>query len=332
MASRIFPDDGLLAKHEIVRTDNIERMGETLHQVYKGRLVSVEGGDRQFLGQARRVQFERIGFDYCAYDAAVEIDFPEASSLRQQICLAADGETVMDGRRSIRLSGEATSVISEGSKIRTRFGAGYRQLVLRVDPTALRRKFEAFVGAELPGRIEFRSTQTLHNPQLAMLKRMALFFAAEVETFEGENCRLARCEFEEALLATFLIGNAHNYSYLLQASPPGLTPRQIWLAEAFIEAHWDKPLTIDSLAAAVGVGARSIFKSFKTSRGYSPMAFVKDVRLRHAHEMLGAAKPGDDVGSVAFRCGYQNHGHFAREYRVRFGELPSATLAKARRS
>jgi transcriptional regulator GlxA family with amidase domain len=134
------------------------------------------------------------------------------------------------------------------------------------------------------------------------------------------------------MLAAFLSGAAHNYSYLLDAPPPGLAPRQVWLAESFIEAHWDEPLTIDSLAAVVGVGARSIFKAFKDYRGYSPMAFVKDIRLQRAREMFILARPGDSVTAVAYRCGFQNHGHFARAYRSRFGESPSATLARTRRA
>ena len=300
-------------------------MNETLLQVYKGRMVSASCGDQPFFGQAKRVQFEHIGLDYCAYGADVEIDFPEAPSLRQQFCLNGDGETIIQ-RRGVPLSDQATCVIPPDTKITTRFGAGYRQLVLRVDPTALRRKLEAFVGADLPDPVEFRPRQTFRTPQAEMLKRSALFFAGEVETFESEACRLARDEFEEALLAAFLTGNAHNYSYLLQAPPPGLAPRQVWLAESFIEANWDKPLTIDSLAKAVGVGARSVFQSFKDYRGYTPMAFVKDVRLRRAREMLGLARPGDSVTAVAYRCGYQNHGYFAREYRARLANLPRRRL------
>ena len=62
------------------------------------------------------------------------------------------------------------------------------------------------------------------------------------------------------------------------------------------------------------------------------MAFVKDVRLRRAREMLNDAEPGATVTAVAYRCGYQNHGYFAREYRARFGESPSTTLARSRRA
>ena len=324
------PGHGLLANHEIIRTDNLERMNETLLKTYKGRLVSANCDGQPFFAQANRVELEHIGFDYCAYDADVEIDFPDVPPIRQLICLNGKGETITR-RKSFPLSGVATSLIPSGEKFTSRYSAGYRQLVLRVDPTALRRKLEAFVGTYLPHPIEFRPAQTFLTPQAEILRRSALFFASEVETFENENCRLARDEFEQALLAAFLSGNTHNYSYLLQAPPLGLTPRQVWLAESFIEANWDKPLTIDSLATAVGAGA-SIFKAFKDHRGYSPMAFVKDVRLQRAREMLSIGRPGDSVTEVAYRCGFQNHGHFARAYRRRFGEPPSTTLGRTRRA
>jgi AraC-like DNA-binding protein len=323
-------NDGLLAKHEIIRTDKSERMADALLEVYKGRLVSVDCSGQPFFGQANRAQFEHIGFDYCVYGADVEIEFPEAPSFRQQICLSGGGETIMQ-RKSAALSDAATCVIRPETKVTTRFGAGYSQLVMRVDPAALRRKLEAFLGTHLPNPIEFRPAQRFVTPQLQLLKRSALFFVNEIETFESEACELARSEFEQALLAAFLSGNAHNYSYLFDAPPPGLTPRQVWLAESFIEANWDSPLTVETLSKAVGVGARSIFKSFKRFRGYSPMAFLRDVRLRRAREMLRDAEPGATVTAVAYRCAYQNHGYFAREYRARFGESPSTTLARARR-
>jgi AraC-like DNA-binding protein len=322
--------DNLLANHEIIRTDKLERMSDALLEVYKGRLTSANCGGQGFFGLTNRVQFEHISLAYCAFDSDVVVDFSEGPSFRQQICLSGGGKTVVQGKRAA-LSDETSCVIQSGAKFTTHFGAGYRHLLLCVDPTALRRKLEAFVGADLPSPIAFHPAQTLITPQAKMLKRSALFFASEIETFENESCELARGEFVQALLAAFLSGNKHNYSYLLEALPPNLTPRQVWLAESYIEANWDKPLTIEALSQAVGVGARSIFKSFKEYRGYSPMAFAKEVRLRRARELLSDAGPGVSVTATAYRCGFQNHGYFAREYRARFGESPSMTLAKARR-
>jgi transcriptional regulator GlxA family with amidase domain len=59
------------------------------------------------------------------------------------------------------------------------------------------------------------------------------------------------------------------------------------------------------------------------------MAFVKAVRLRHARDMLLSGDPGVSVASAASACNFLNQGHFAKHYRLAFGELPSATLSAA---
>jgi AraC-like DNA-binding protein len=48
--------------------------------------------------------------------------------------------------------------------------------------------------------------------------------------------------------------------------------------------------------------------------------------------MLSIGRRGDSVTEVAYRSGFQNHGHFARAYRRRFGESPSMTLGRTRRA
>jgi transcriptional regulator GlxA family with amidase domain len=77
-----------------------------------------------------------------------------------------------------------------------------------------------------------------------------------------------------------------------------------------------------------GASARTIFKTFRQSRGYSPMAFLKQVRLDHARRMLLKSDSKTSVTAVALACGFHNLGHFARDYRARFGELPSETLGR----
>ena len=101
-------------------------------------------------------------------------------------------------------------------------------------------------------------------------------------------------------------------------------------AEDYIEAHWDQPITIEALALVTNSSARSIFYAFRQSRGYSPMAFVKQIRLRHAREMLMAPLPDTTVADVAFACGFSNLGHFAKDYAALFGQRSSETLNAAR--
>jgi transcriptional regulator GlxA family with amidase domain len=61
------------------------------------------------------------------------------------------------------------------------------------------------------------------------------------------------------------------------------------------------------------------------------MMFVRGIRLAQARRMLQQPDAATTVMTVAFACGFLNPGHFAQHYRLAFGELPSATLAAARR-
>jgi transcriptional regulator GlxA family with amidase domain len=60
------------------------------------------------------------------------------------------------------------------------------------------------------------------------------------------------------------------------------------------------------------------------------MAFVKQVRLRRAREMLESNDLTRSVTEVAFACGFGNLGHFAGDYFKCFGERPSDTFKRVR--
>ena len=72
-----------------------------------------------------------------------------------------------------------------------------------------------------------------------------------------------RCELQQAMMTSFLLANANNYSRLLHDEPAAAAPWQVSHAEQFIEANWDQPMTIEALVAATGVSARSLFACSK---------------------------------------------------------------------
>jgi AraC-like DNA-binding protein len=98
----------------------------------------------------------------------------------------------------------------------------------------------------------------------------------------------------------------------------------------FVELHWDQPLSVTVLAQAADVNARTLFKRFKQACGFTPQEYIKRVRLHHAREMLQTADRSTTVLGIALKCNFQNQGHFARDYRLAFGERPSDTMERAR--
>jgi transcriptional regulator GlxA family with amidase domain len=153
---------------------------------------------------------------------------------------------------------------------------------------------------------------------------------AELDSEVSSLSPLVLAELEQAILVAFLCGVHHNYSRLLDARPSSIGSRDVRRVEEYIESNWDEPITVEALALVANASVRSIFRSFQQERGWSPMSFVKQVRLRHAKQMLSSAAPGASVTNVAFACGFGNLGHFAHDYQRGFGEAPSATLNRSK--
>jgi len=78
---------------------------------------------------------------------------------------------------------------------------------------------------------------------------------------------------------------------------------------------------------------RSIEMLFKDAYGISPRAWSQIVRLNAArHDLLESQSEDVRVSDVAVRWGFFHFGRFSAAYRQLFGELPSITAAKRRRS
>jgi AraC-like DNA-binding protein len=210
------------------------------------------------------------------------------------------------------------------------YEAGFQTLIFRAEAAALQAKLSAVVGVPVTRSIEFVAGSNAENPAVQRMRRLLEFMVSELDRDDEKLPAAALAEFEQMLLLTFLAANPHNFSDLLQRDQLRPAPWQVRRVEEYITANWNRPITVEALASAAGASTRSIFKAFKDSRNCSPMAFVKSIRLQHAREMLQHPESTTTVVSTAFACGFLNPGHFARDYRLAFGELPSVTLAASK--
>jgi AraC-like DNA-binding protein len=104
--------------------------------------------------------------------------------------------------------------------------------------------------------------------------------------------------------------------------------RTVRRAVAYIDDHADQPVTVADIAAAVHVTVRALQYAFRRHLDTTPRAYLRSVRLAHAHRDLCAARPatGVTVTAVAARWGFHQPSHFAAAYRAAYGVSPSHTL------
>jgi AraC family ethanolamine operon transcriptional activator len=102
--------------------------------------------------------------------------------------------------------------------------------------------------------------------------------------------------------------------------------------EEYMRMHLEAPLTLMSLCKALHTSERPLTYGFQEVFGVSPMAYLKALRLQAVRDQLQRADPGiTAIADIANRFGFQSLGHFSRDYKTMFGELPSETLKQALR-
>jgi AraC-like DNA-binding protein len=104
-------------------------------------------------------------------------------------------------------------------------------------------------------------------------------------------------------------------------------PATLRRAIAFIEGNADCDISVADIARAAHVTTRAVQLAFRRHLETTPSAFLRRIRLQHAHDQLREAVPGTTtVTAVAARWGFLNPSQFAAHYRLAFAELPSRTL------
>jgi len=98
-------------------------------------------------------------------------------------------------------------------------------------------------------------------------------------------------------------------------------------AKQFIEDNFREPISLDRLAALVGLTRFSLAKHFRQRVGVSPYRYVCEVRVRHAKSMMAqGARPTE----VASEVGFFDQSHLGRHFRRACGMTPQEYISRCR--
>lgn len=113
-----------------------------------------------------------------------------------------------------------------------------------------------------------------------------------------------------------------------QLGRPSMPRRQIVrVVMDSIDRRDGEYLTVTDLASAAGVSERTLRAAFQEYFGMGPVRYLKLKTLNLIRKALRNSDPSvTTVTGVATQFGVWELGHFARDYQLLFGELPSETL------
>ena len=95
------------------------------------------------------------------------------------------------------------------------------------------------------------------------------------------------------------------------------------------EQHLDEPIYVAELCRELGISERSLRLCCLEHMGMSPKRYLLLRRIHLFRKVLRESTQAQTtVTEIATRYGFWNFGRLAGEYKLLFGELPSATLAR----
>ncbi|MCV7401784.1 AraC family transcriptional regulator [Mycobacterium fragae] len=265
----------------------------------------------------------------------------EISIERGQLCnsyrvlVPQSGHAVSVHRDVTVTAGPGTAaVLAPEGHAASHWAAGTRMIALRFDRGVVDDALRDAVGRQVTSQIDFAPVMPITSAVTQSWVNMLVLFTKQL--FRPDNLLnqpLVGLPFVDSLVRGLLLATNHPHRDALTGGGEFIASRTVRTAIEIIEDEAHLPLTLSSIAARSHASVRSLQQGFQRHLETSPTAYLREVRLRRAHQTLLESNPSTvTVASVAYRWGFTNLGRFARAHAKRYGEAPSVTLRTAFRA
>lgn len=154
------------------------------------------------------------------------------------------------------------------------------------------------------------------------------------------DCAHRRIGFEAAALMHRLLNGEPPPAEPIRVSPIGVVQRQstdllavqdevISAALCFIRDNAHKPVSVEEIAASLGVGRRALERRFAAFIGHSPGRELRRVRIERVEQLL--LETDRSLDDIAFRCGFAYPAQLYKAFRTTTGMTPSQYRKRFRR-
>ena len=273
-----------------------------------------------------------VSLNYVQYGPGVQIDPGYLQEFFLLQIPLRGGANIRCGAQHIEATPRLASLPSPTEPLAMRWADDSPHLIVRLARSALLSRLEALLQAPVRQALVFDLGVPLDDPALAPLVHFIDYLRRTLDagTALQAGNRLAE-HAEEYLMSSLLMSAGHNHSRALAGDAQrGLLPRVVRKAQEFMAAHAEQPVSLADVCREAGCSARALQLAFRQHAGQGPMEFLRELRLDRVRvDLLAAgASQGTGVREAAQRYGFLHLGHFAAQYRARFGERPSETMER----
>jgi AraC-like DNA-binding protein len=298
--------------------------------VFHPHSIQLLGRDKDFQMRLRSIEASGLTLGLLEYASPVHISSNSFTDA-YQVNFPLQGHLKMTYGEQ-RLLTSPTSAAVHGPHVATSlegWGEPTKMLGIKISQGVLEAELAALLGRKPQQPIVFDGSLDLSSSGGRDWFEVVKFFARglrEDDSILGHP--MIAGPAAQAVMRGLLLVAPNNYTSTLTGEISAASPTYVGQAVSFIQGNADRPLTLSSIAEAVHISPRALQAGFQTHLGTTPMAMLRNVRLRNVHEDLLAADPVELVSVIARKWGFMHAGRFAIQYAQIFGQSPSTTLAK----
>jgi AraC-like DNA-binding protein len=267
------------------------------------------------------------------YNAGIKVTMDDLAT-SYYINIPQTGTMQVDHRgESVDIWSARAAVFQPVGGVRMRTSGDYASYAIQIDRVALENQLEALLGRPVTRHLDLAASLDLTRPVGTGWARLVRLLAVEAT---ARYTTLTNPLIAAALHEAVLTGLLHAADYperALLAQPVnawGVTP--VYRAIEAMHGNPDNPFTTVDLARVAGCSVRSLQEGFRRHIGLSPLRYLREVRIEHAHHDLVHGHPGHTtVTEIAHRWGFAHLGRFAAIYGATYGRPPSRTLLDSAR-
>ena len=314
-----------LTDHPLLRTGDLDEARHRVTEKYCDHKLNKISRSDHLAVRFNHVAGRHVSINYLHYGADVQID---PGLLREFYLLQVplSGTAMISHRgQEIVASTQTATLLNPDRETQMHWRGDCRKLMLQIDKTYLEAVAQDLSGNALPGTIRFDPvvdlTVAAGRHLRAILERAAVL-AGQGTLFSGTH-GAQDLWIERELVTTLLTHQSSNVSHFLHRNDQRALPSGLRRALAFIHANLSVSVCLADIAASAEMNVRTLQMGFQREFGKSPMQVLREARLDTAHYELTVRQNTPSVTDVAYQNGFSHLGRFARDYKARFGHLPS---------
>ncbi|AXK62979.1 AraC family transcriptional regulator [Burkholderia anthina] len=298
-------------------------------RAFKPHRMSVTGADQSLDAAFRSLKIGNLQIFYLQYGAEVRVDPGELGDFTLvQMPIRGAGHYTC-GAHHVSGGRGVAAVLSPQESTQMAFSNELRQIIVRIEQAAIDRACVEHIELLPEKGLRFQPELDLNSPAgRAWCGALTYILEGSVAFSELLRTRAYAEHCERMLIDTLLFSHASNCSEALAAMPmrKAVRPAYVKRAEDYMRAHLPDVTSVEEIARTVGVSPRALFYAFRQTYDQTPMAYLRELRLKAVHAELKTGDPTMRLTDVAMRWGFAHYGHFASHYRRRFGVRPQDTL------